>query len=458
MGIDMMENHQTFATPAAAPCNLSEGPISRNLDAQRTLLWLSAEGAGERELITTSSLSTPALGWVGAEGASERALVPIPDPVSARALAERVARECNVAVRFGVYREALTLLRSEPCDLVGVDLGQHPEGALAFIRELHERLPPMPILAASADHGLSMMRASLEAGASDFIGLPLSAEELDKVLLKLSHHPVVVNRGATAAIGEIITLCGARGGLGVTTLAVNLAVRLAGLDNGRVALMDLDLQRGDVATFLNLTPTQSLAAAAVQRDVDEMFLYGILTRHASGVFVLAAPSEIEDSDSIGHDDVDMVLRMLRSHFRYTIIDTSRMLTAPTLAAFEQADRILVLTDLSVPGVRAARRTLELLSRVASAAPRVDLLVTDIVSGHVGLAEAVRAIGKDPLFTIPRDDQAASQAMNAGAPLNGARPSRLSVALDELASQLSGVELRPKAKGLLQRIFSNRAAA
>src|SRR5207245_10405969 len=104
-----------------------------------------------------------------------------------------------------------------------------------------------------------------------------------------------------SVIGEVFTVCGARGGLGVTTLAVNLAVRMASSSGSEVALVDLDLQRGDVAAFLNLTPLQSLATiAAAHGELDAVFLRGTLTRHASGVFVLPAPPQIEDVDSIGH--------------------------------------------------------------------------------------------------------------------------------------------------------------
>jgi pilus assembly protein CpaE len=93
--------------------------------------------------------------------------------------------------------------------------------------------------------------------------------------------------------GEIITVYGARGGLGATTLAVNLAVQLAAVTKARVALADLDLQRGDVAAFLNVTPQQSLAAiAGASGEVDDLFLHHTLTRHPSGVAVLPAPTRI----------------------------------------------------------------------------------------------------------------------------------------------------------------------
>src|SRR5439155_1178479 len=126
--------------------------------------------------------------------------------------------------------------------------------------------------------------------------------------------------------------------------------------DAETALVDLDLQRGDVAAFLNLTPVNSLAAlASAAGTVDEIFLAGTLTRHPSGLFLLPAPSEIEEADAIGHNEVEVALRLLRPQFRYAVVDTSRTITGPALAAFEQSDRLLMLTDLSVPGVRAARR-------------------------------------------------------------------------------------------------------
>src|SRR5262249_7893414 len=161
------------------------------------------------------------------------------------------------------------------------------------------------------------------------------------------------------------------GGLGVTTLAVNLAVRLAALTESEIALVDLDLQRGDVAAFLNLTPLQSLATiAAAHGEMDDVFLRGTLTRHSSRIFVLPAPPQAEDVDAIGPSEIERTVGLLRPQFRYTVIDTARTITGAILAAFEQSDRIFVLSDLSVPGVRAAQRTFELLGRLGIPPDRV----------------------------------------------------------------------------------------
>jgi len=115
-----------------------------------------------------------------------------------------------------------------------------------------------------------MMRATLESGASDFLSLPLNVQELHKALIKSTQTSAAVRTAASGMLGEIISVYGVRGGLGTTTVAVNLAVRIAALTGLQVGLVDLDLQRGDVATFLNLTPSQSLAAiAAASGEVDE---------------------------------------------------------------------------------------------------------------------------------------------------------------------------------------------
>src|SRR5262249_48928352 len=147
-----------------------------------------------------------------------------------------------------------------------------------------------------------------------------------------------------------------------------------------------------------------------------------LTRHPSGVSILAAPATIEEAELVGEREIELALRLLRLQFPYTVVDTPRTITAGTLAAFEQADRIFVVTDLSVPGVRAARRGFDLWARLDAPLEHAELIVTEIFPGPLDLKNATKAIGKEAFAIIPRDD-AASTAMNDGVPLNG-RPGRL----------------------------------
>jgi pilus assembly protein CpaE len=255
--------------------------------------------------------------------------------------------------------------------------------------------------------------------------------------------------------GPIITVCAARGGLGATTVAVNLAARLAHRCDSDTALVDLDLQRGDVCAFLNLTPISSLAAfAGSGRSTDEAFLRTTLSRHPSGVCVLSAPPEIEDADRVGYEVIQTALRLVRDHFPYTIVDTARTITGPTLAAFELSTKILVLSDLSVPGLRSARRLLDLFARLNLPLERGEVLITRAVPGPVSLEDAARALGRKPAMILPRDESAASTAMNAGTPLNG-RPGALGEAIGGLVSLVAGTDqISPTgARRIFHRILS-----
>jgi pilus assembly protein CpaE len=254
----------------------------------------------------------------------------------------------------------------------------------------------------------------------------------------------------------LVTVYGARGGLGVTTLAVNLAFQLAAITDRQTVIVDLDLQRGDVAAFLNLTPMNSVATLATATGpVDDIFLAGTLTRHPKGVFVLPAPLQIEEAETVGHDHVDAALRLLRTQFAYTVVDTARTITSPTLAAFEQSDHVLLLFDRSVPGLRAARRTVEVLLRLNIPADRIRPVLSQVVPGPVAMQDVVRALGKEPFATIPRDDAAASAAINAGVPLNG-KQSPLSFAIAEIARKVTGLAPPARPKGIFQRVFSKEA--
>jgi pilus assembly protein CpaE len=379
-----------------------------------------------------------------------------PGPSANRQLIESLARELKLAVRFCAYKELLDLLHTERCHVACIEFGFDAHPGLTLLKSVVERMPRLTTVVASNDTSVSMIRAVLEAGAADFLSLPLNPQELNKALIKLSQTALKGPSARGQAAGTIITVCGARGGLGATTLAVNLAFSLTTLTRADVALVDLDLQRGDVAAFLNLTPLNSIATIAEAKGaVDDIFLAGTLTRHPRGVFVLPAPTQVEEADAVGHDHVELTFQLLRTQFSHTVVDTARTVNGAMLAAFEQSDHILILTDLSVPGVRAARRMIELLLRLNVSAQLIQPVFSHVIPGPVSPQDAVRAIGKEPLLVIPRDDAAASGAMNDGTPLNG-KQSALSFAIAELAAKLAGVAPPPRPKGLLQRVFSKEA--
>src|SRR5262249_34199181 len=123
-------------------------------------------------------------------------------------------------------------------------------------------------------------------------------------------------------------------------------------------------------------------------------------------------------------------------------------------ALEASKRILLVSDLSVPGIRSARRSVELLTRLGVHLEHVELLVTEAVPGPVSIEDAARIVGKQPFFVLPRDDASAAEAMNHGAPLNG-KPTKLALAMTELAAKVAGVTVtaKPKTVDRLRRLFA-----
>jgi pilus assembly protein CpaE len=372
----------------------------------------------------------------------------------------KTAADLGMAATICAHRELFEIIRPGRFDLVGIEIGLETRDGLGLVRQLHERFPRLGIVAALTDGSIATLRTALEAGASDIIALPLNQQELNKTLLKFRQTRVRETNGKGTS-GEVISVYGVRGGLGTTTIAVNLAAQLAALDAGNVALVDLDLQRGDVATFLNLNPMESLAAiASAPGEVDEIFLHGMLARHASNISVLPAPQHIEEGDAVGHDEVKLALGLLRMQFRYTVVDTPRTITGAVVPAFENADRVLIVTDLCIPSMRAARRVIDLLERLGVSADHLDVVLTQIVDGPVDAREVGKSLGKEPLLTIPRDAAAASTAMNTGVPIGSARPGALASAMAELAAKVARVE--PGARGrrgsFLRRIFAKEATS
>ncbi len=376
------------------------------------------------------------------------------DGGASRDVLAAIAPALGLTVEHCPSREIVARAANGRPRVVGLEAGADAARALVLVGELHARLPRASIIVASSDGDLAFLQAALEAGASDVLSLPLRPAELHKSVLR-ALRTAARTAPAPEAIGEVITLCGARGGLGVTTLAVNLATRLAARTGGDVGLADLDLQRGDVAAFLNLAPLHSIADFAATRvHAEEMLLASSLVRHGDGVCVLPAPPDIEEADAIGHAEVKSALDLMRARFRYTIVDTARTITGATVAALETSRRILVVTNLSVPGVRSTRRLLELLAHLGVQAEHVEVVVTEAVPGPVRLAEAARVIGTQPVCVIPRDEAAAGDAMNQGAPLNG-KPTRLAVAIDDLAARIAGEAAAPKQRSnqFLRRLFN-----
>jgi len=181
--------------------------------------------------------------------------------------------------------------------------------------------------------------------------------------------------------------------------------------------VDLDLRQGGVSTLLNMRPSYSVLDAFAQSErLDESFLRGLLAQHASGLQVLAAPSQVERS-RFTPEQVREGLSVIRSHFAHVVIDLPHDLDPGTIAALEESNDVLYLVGLNVPAVRAAAAGLTALRQLGIDNRKLKVIVSRADSDEeVSLRQAREALGAPVFWRIPNDYPTVLSSINQGAPL------------------------------------------
>ena len=279
-----------------------------------------------------------------------------------------------------------------------------PETALAIARSVRQ----LTDVIAMVTDDLRTRETARGLGVAEFL---VSDPELEHVEAMLDRSRQLALRVRSTGVparldprapGRIISVISPKGGVGKTTVAVNLAVALAKPDD-RVVIVDLDLQFGDVAGSLGVDSRHSVIDALGKAAArDEFVLRTMLTTHSAGIAVLGAPENPAAADRLDAHRIGHLLRQLAAEFDHVIIDTSPGLTEPTIAAIEQSDALVAVGGLDMSSVRGLRKSLELL-RELRLLPRVVQLVLNGVDKAVGLTveDAERIIGYPADVIVPR---------------------------------------------------------
>jgi pilus assembly protein CpaE len=292
-----------------------------------------------------------------------------------------------------------------------------------------------------------VLQRALRAGVNDVVAVSAEdAELLDAIrraAARVAARPPVdtagpVATGGAGTPGKIVTVFCTKGGAGKSVVATNLAVTLAKRTIQPVVLVDADLQFGDVALMLQLQPTHTIAEAAQAGDrLDGTLLENLLLRHpASGLLVLAAPTEPSSADQIGRADLTRILSVLRERCAYVVVDTSANFAEVTLAALEAADDILVLAGLDVMSLKSARIGLQTMRVLGIPFTRTKF-VLNRANTRVGLteADAERAVQLKVDTALPSDILVA-ESVNRGVPVVTSAPrSKFAKSIDSLADAL-----------------------
>jgi pilus assembly protein CpaE len=359
----------------------------------------------------------------------------------ARAATRRLLADIPTITLVGEYgslAEALLHAAATRPDLlvVEVDGGESAAPAVTAIEQLARKLPETAILAMG--HGLSaeLVIRVLRAGALEFLRRPVERVDLVAALEKLARFR---GAGPQRNPGRITSIFAAKGGLGATTLAINLGVSMAERVEGKTLLVELDNRHSDIVTFLDLKPRYSIHDVIDNLGrMDESLLRGLLTRHASGLWTVPGPTRLERGQ-FSPDQVNGTVELLRSYFDHVLIDLRHDFDPGTVAALEASDVILFVTSLDVAALRSGAAALAAFRHLGLDSKKIKVVVMrDGTGDSVTVKHARNALGLPIYWRTPSDYQTVVASINAGRPVVSASPrAKISKNLRELAETLWG---------------------
>ncbi|MFC9757202.1 CpaE family protein [Streptomyces sp. NPDC056921] len=244
-----------------------------------------------------------------------------------------------------------------------------PVPALELIREVSLRFPAIGVVLITADVTPGLFSSAMESGARGVVTLPLSYEELANRVQSAAQWSVGVRRHLTTGAdvftgpgGTVITVSGAKGGVGATVTAVQIA--LAAQASGRnVALVDLDLQTGDIGSYLDVQFRRSIVDLSAIADISPRVLSDAVFSHSTGLALLLAPNEGESAEEVSDRSARQIVSALRSRHEVVVIDCGSQLQGASAAAIEMADTALLVTTPDVIAVRGAKRVVRMWERL-----------------------------------------------------------------------------------------------
>lgn len=344
-----------------------------------------------------------------------------PDESSRREIQRTLAAVPSVWVAevLGSYQEAVQRVSETAPDLTMVTIDSDPRRAIELIQQLFASRPQSVVLPTSRARDSSIILGVFRAGAREFLTLPSTADELSRTIERLARP----SGGAAAATNRgphIIAVTGGGGGLGSTTLAVNLGTSLAKNPEHAVALADFDLLLGSVDASLDIVPDQTLVEVAANVDrLDMTLLQRALTRHSSGLYVLPRPNRIDDLEKIDPEAVRRVLNLMKATFASVVIDTSKGLQEPDVIAYEMADVILMVVQLDLICLRNTARLLNAFRQTEGLFEKIKLVANRVGSHDLEISQkkAEEALKAPITWLIPNATKPFYMARVKGQPLS-----------------------------------------
>lgn len=349
------------------------------------------------------------------------------------------------------WEELRDYLRDPSLDMIAVGLDDPREQGYEVVHRVSQLRPSCGIIGVSGKTDPASIIRAMRAGCSQYVCAPIEAEDLRNAVSRIRS-----TRDVTVHHSKRICVIGSSGGAGATTIACNLAMELAHLTNHRSALIDLNLEYGDVACAFDCTPPFNVAD--VCRDgmnIDTVILGKALYDLPCNVSLLARPDRLDMAREVTPEGVQAMFGVLSAMFPYMVVDLPRAVDYVSAAALSPADHILIVTQLTVPTLRNATRVRKALLEMGANEDRIDIVLNRVKSTFERITpeDVENHFGKPVISMVPNDYHRVQSALDFGHPIvtdSPETPARL--AIQKLARRLAGEVEAKAAPGFFNRIL------
>ena len=334
------------------------------------------------------------------------------------------------------WQEMQELLHARRIDaaIVNLDGGRGDDGSYV-VRRIAEVAPDCGIIGVSQNAQPDTIISAMRAGCSQFVRWPIDQDDLRAAIDR-------VRQKCTATTGDCRRICviGSAGGAGTTTVACNLAMELAHVTGSRCGLVDMDLQYGDVACAFDATPKYSIAdVCRPGTEIDRTLLEDAAEDLACNVSILVGPQAVDVSLELSQDGLDQMFRTLSQMFPFVVVDLPRYFSPTSIVALSGTDRVILLTQLTVPHLRNATRIYEGLLQLGIDEERIEITLNRCNASfeRIKPEEVEKHFGRPVFGAIPNDYKRIGSSRDLGHPIMSDSPnSPARLAIQDIARRLA----------------------
>lgn len=382
------------------------------------------------------------------------------EPESSKALQAQIGTLNFVRVVAEVNNpdDLANLLHRATINLIFFHLDPNPDPVVDVIDQVSTKFPELALIALSHKSGPDAILAPMRAGCDQFVCEPIEPSDLANAVSRVASRRLLSNTRS-----KCVCVVGASGGSGATSIACNLALEIGNLADRDCALVDLDLQFGDVALNFDAEPRYTIHdLAEAGHELDRAVIASTVTTLPCKVAFLARPDSIEQSEAVTPDVVHRVLELMTLIYENVVVDVPGVFEPRTIAAMGQADLILIVCQLVVPSLRNAKRLMDVLSRMGVPQERIEVVVnrSDGKAGRISESDVESTMKKKVFATIPNDYQFVARSIDFGRPIAAMdRNSPVRAAIRKIARKIitekTNTQAEPKEakKGLISRLLS-----